>query len=95
MDSLLSVSGFIIHLQMLGKCCAIISKYFSRSYSLMYVSRYLTGPMSGRFVGPMVWRRYIYIFLGAIFCKYVCLYVYVNVGMCFNFVYCSGLCTTF
>ena len=29
-DSLLSIYGFIVHIQMLGNCCAIISKFFLR-----------------------------------------------------------------
>ena len=37
----------------------------------------------------------LFFFFCATFCKYVCLFVSVNVGMCFNFVYCNGLCAAF
>ncbi len=52
LDISLSMSGFIVHLLMLGNCSAIISKLFSRSCLVMYVSRHLTGPFSSRFLGP-------------------------------------------
>ena len=51
-DSSLSIFGFIVHLQMLGNCCAIISRFLFRSCFLIYVSKHLTGPLSGLLVGP-------------------------------------------
>ena len=52
LDSSLSISGFIVHLEMFGNFCAIISRFFSLSCFWMYVSKHLTGPLSGLFVGP-------------------------------------------
>ena len=52
LDCSLSIYGFIVHLEMLGNFLAIISRFFSRSCFWMYVSRHLTGPLSGLFVGP-------------------------------------------
>ncbi len=52
LDSSLSISGFIVHLLMLGKRIASSSRLFSRSYLVMYVSRHLTGPLLGHFLGP-------------------------------------------
>ena len=46
LDVLLFVMGFIVHLWMLGKSSAIISRLFLRSYFLMYSCRHLTGPLS-------------------------------------------------
>ena len=52
LDISLSISGFIVHLVMLGNFLAIIFRFFSRSCFVMYVSRHLTGPLSGLLVGP-------------------------------------------
>jgi hypothetical protein len=48
----LSISGFIVHLPMLGNCFAIILKLVSRSCLVMYVWRHLTRPLSGLLLGP-------------------------------------------
>jgi hypothetical protein len=52
LDNSLSISVFIVHLEMFGNFCAIISRFFSRSCFWIYVSKHLTGPLSGLFVGP-------------------------------------------
>ena len=52
LESSLSISEFIAHLAMFGNFCAIIIKFFLRSCLWMYVSKHLTGPLSGLFVGP-------------------------------------------
>ena len=52
LDSSLLISGLLVHLFMFGNLCAIIIKFFSRSCFCIYVSRHLTGPLSGLFVGP-------------------------------------------
>jgi hypothetical protein len=52
LDISLFMSGFIVHLLMLGNCSAIIFRLVSRSCLVMYVWRHLTGPLSGRLFGP-------------------------------------------
>ena len=52
LDISLSILGFIVHLLMLGNCLAMVFRLLSRSCLVMYVSRHLTGPLSGRLVGP-------------------------------------------
>ena len=52
LDNSLSISGLLVHLSMFGNFCAMIFKFLSRSYFCKYVSRHLTGPLSGLFVGP-------------------------------------------
>ena len=52
LDSSLSISGFIIHLLMLGNYSDNVFRLLFRSYLVMYVSRHLTGPLSGRLLGP-------------------------------------------
>ena len=52
LDVSLSMSGFIVHLLILGNCSDIIFKLVSRSCLVMYVWRHLTGPLSGRLLGP-------------------------------------------
>jgi hypothetical protein len=47
LDISLSISGFLVHLLMLGNCYAKIFRLLSRSYLKIYVSRHLTGPLSG------------------------------------------------
>jgi hypothetical protein len=47
----LSISGFIVHLLMLGNCSAIIFRLVSRSCLVIYVWRHLTGPLSGHLLG--------------------------------------------
>ena len=51
LDNSLSISGFIVHLEMFGNFCAIILRFLSRSCFLRYVSRHLTGPLSGLLAG--------------------------------------------
>ena len=51
LHSSLSMSGFIVHLIMLGNFSDMVFKLLSRPCSVMYVSRHLTGPLSGRFSG--------------------------------------------
>ena len=48
----LSISGFIVYLQLLGNYSAIIFKLVSRSCLVMYVWKHLTGPLSGLLLGP-------------------------------------------
>ena len=43
----LSMSGFIVHLLMFGKRCAMMSKLVLRSCFMRYSSKHLTGPLSG------------------------------------------------
>jgi hypothetical protein len=52
LDNSLFMSGFIVHLEMFGNFRAITSRFFSRSCFWMYVSRHLTGPLSGLLSGP-------------------------------------------
>ena len=47
LDSLLSMSLLAIHLSMLGKSVAIISKLYFLSYLMICFSRNLIGPLSG------------------------------------------------
>ena len=61
LDSSLLISGLLVHLCMFGNFCAIIFRFFSRSYFRIYVSKHLTGPLSGLFVGPghlSLWKYY-------------------------------------
>jgi hypothetical protein len=51
LDVSLSILGFIVHLLILGNCSAIILRFLSLSYLVMYVSRHLTGPLSGFLIG--------------------------------------------
>ena len=52
LDSSLSMSGLVVHLEILGNLCAIILRFFWRSCLWMYVSKHLSGPLSGLFCGP-------------------------------------------
>ena len=52
LDISLSMMEFVVHLLMLGKSSASISRLFSRSYFFMYSSKHLTGPLSGRLIRP-------------------------------------------
>jgi hypothetical protein len=52
LNIVLSISGFIVHLLMFGNCSDMVFRLLSRSYLAMYVSRHLTGPLSGRLFGP-------------------------------------------
>ena len=52
LDISLSMSGFIVHLLMLGNCSDMVFRLLTRSCLVMYVSRHLTGPLSGRLFGP-------------------------------------------
>ena len=52
LDNSLSISGFIVHLEMFGNLCVIILRFLSRSCFLRYVSRHLTGPLSCLLAGP-------------------------------------------
>ena len=52
LDYSLSISRFLVHLVMFGNFCAIISRFLSRLCFWMYVSRHLTWPLFGLFVGP-------------------------------------------
>ena len=52
LDNSLSMSRFIVHLLMLGNCSDKVFILLSRSCLVKYVSRHLTGPLSGRLFGP-------------------------------------------
>ena len=52
LDILLSMSGFDVHLLMLGNCIANFFRLLSLSCLVRYVSRHRTGPLSGLLVGP-------------------------------------------
>jgi hypothetical protein len=52
LDMSLSMSGFIVHLLMLGNRSASIFRLVSRSCLVMYVWRHLTMPLFGRLFGP-------------------------------------------
>jgi hypothetical protein len=52
LDISLSMSGFVVHLLMLGNCFAIIFILVSRSCLVMYVWRHLTRPLSGCLFDP-------------------------------------------
>ena len=52
LDMSLSMSGFSVHMLMLENCSAIILRLVLRSCLVMYVWRHLTGPLSGRLLGP-------------------------------------------
>ena len=47
----MSISEFIVHFEMFENLCAIISRFFFSVVFWMYVSRHLTEPLSGIFVG--------------------------------------------
>ena len=51
LDISLSISGFIVHLLMLGNCLAMVFRLLSWLYFVMNVSKHLTGPLSGLLVG--------------------------------------------
>ena len=50
LDILLSTMGLVVHLLMLGKFSASIYRLFSWSCFFMYLSKHLTGPLSGRLI---------------------------------------------
>ena len=52
LDISLSISWFIVHLLMLGNCLDKFFKLLSLSCLVMYVSKHLTGPLSGLLFGP-------------------------------------------
>ena len=76
LDSSLSISGLLVHLFMFGNICAMIFKFFSLSCFWIYVSRHLTGPLSGLAICPygsnMVWCVQIHMVLPQIYIVFWC-----------------------
>ena len=52
LDISLSMSGFIVHLLMLGNCSDMVFRLLSQSCLVMYVSKNMTGLLSCRLFGP-------------------------------------------
>ena len=77
---------------------------------MRYVCKHLTGPLSGRFIGPiiclfesrMVWCMHARMVLKQrsadlwlLFSKFACLFITFNINIYFDFVECGGLGSCF